>query len=201
VNPDLFKGPLQWGVEGADGKWHALPAHADLNSKDYQEHLQWGVEGSDGKWYPLPANERPTSIDDRGPLAHLMPASTEPTATDDRGPLMHIVPTVPSEVVGHHGQSTVDPQSAHQWQGEAAQTAEMVNGYQPTTAAAHHQGTQAAVTSAETAPGRPTPELNASNDAVQQGVQHAAVTSAETAPGLPTPVQDVRHGGETPTES
>lgn len=199
VNPDLFKGQLQWGVEGADGKWHALPAHADLKAKEYQGPLQWGIEGSDGKWYPLPANEHPTSLDDRGPLAHLLPASNEPTATDDRGPLMHIVPTVPSEVVGHHGQPTVDPQSGQQWHGEAAQTAEMVNGDQPTTT--HHQGTHAAVTSAETAPGQPTSGLNASSDALQQGVQHAAVSSAETAPGAPTPIQDYRESPESPTES
>jgi hypothetical protein len=195
VNPDLFKGSLQWGVEGADGKWHALPAHADLNAKEYQGNLQWGVEGSDGKWYPLPANERPTALDDRGPLADLQPASEYPTATDDRGPLMHIVSTAPSEVVGHHGQLTVDPQ----WRGRAADTIDMSH-QRTNDATTHHQGTNPAVTSAEAAPGQPATGLDASSDTLQQGVQHAAVSSAETAPGAPTPIQDYRDT-ESPTES
>lgn len=208
THPGLFKGPLQWGIEGSDGKWHPLPAHADLKAKEYQGPLQWGIEGSDGKWYPLPANEHPTSINDRGALMHLMPASNEPTATNDRGPLMHIVPMVPSEVVGHHGHSAVDPQTGQQWQGEAAQTSAIVNGYQPTNPSTGH----AAVTSAETAPGFPTsngghpaPEVNASNDTVQQGVQQAAVTSAQAAPAMPTPVgtheQGVGHAAVTSAEA
>lgn len=223
THPELFKGPLQWGIEGSDGKWHPLPAHADLKAKEYQGPLQWGVEGSDGKWYPLPANEHPTSIDDRGPLMHLMPASNEPTATDDRGPLMHIMPaTFTSEVVGQHGHLTTNPVAGQQWHGEAAQSAEMVNAYQPDPSAIQQGGVgHAAVTSGRAAPAAPTPvdthregtapvttshetsapQVYASGGTLQEGGQHAAVTSGETAPAQPIPVEHHREGAEPPRKS
>lgn len=206
-----FNGPLQWGVEGSDGKWHALQANTNLNSKEFQGPLHWGIESPDGKWHPLPAHADPKEF--QGPMQwgiespdgkwHALPPNADLSSTQFQGPLQWGVQGADGKwhaLPDDHGTLHVDSmpamftsevvgQNGHltggpttgQWHGEAAETAQLNNAH-PTDPATTH----AAVTSASTAPAQPTLGSEQGFEAARHG---AAVTSGQAAPAQPTPIE------------